>query len=145
LIVIAKGVHLMTDGKIAIILLEGLPGWQALNATAFLASGVAARFPELIGESYRDRDGGVHNALFRQPVIVLAANGALMRVVRDRARKRDVPTSIYVRAMFSTGDDDANRTALAAEDPNAADIAGLGLFAPRRIVDRVTKGARMHP
>ncbi len=53
----------MFDTKIAIVLREDLPVWQKLNVTAFLASGIIARFPEIIGEPYRDRAGNLYNPL----------------------------------------------------------------------------------
>ena len=58
------------DTKIAILLRDDLEPWQRLNVTAFLASGVAASDPGLIGEAYADADGTAYHALFRQPVMV---------------------------------------------------------------------------
>ena len=43
--------------KIAIVLLDELEIWQKLNVTAFLTSGIIGKFPDLIGEPYKDGSG----------------------------------------------------------------------------------------
>jgi len=47
--------------------------------------------------------------------------------------------------MFSTGHDAANRAVVADCNPETAKVVGVGLRADRKIVDKITKGARMHP
>jgi hypothetical protein len=47
--------------------------------------------------------------------------------------------------MFATGHDAANRAVFAEQQPETAKLVGLGIRADRRVVDRITKGARMHP
>jgi hypothetical protein len=44
----------MTPGKIAVVIRTDLEAWQKLNVAAFLAGGIAAAFPECIGEAYAD-------------------------------------------------------------------------------------------
>ena len=58
------------DTKIAILIRDDLESWQRLNVTAFLASGIAASDPDVIGEPYADADGTAYHSLFRQPVLV---------------------------------------------------------------------------
>ena len=60
--------------KIAVVLREDLPVWQKLNAAAFLASGVAGSEPDCIGDAYEDASGHRYLAMFRQPVLVFAAD-----------------------------------------------------------------------
>ncbi len=45
------------DSRIAIAVRDDLAAWQKLNATAFLARGVAAGESELIGGRYADGSG----------------------------------------------------------------------------------------
>ena len=40
------------DTKIAIVIRSDLEAWQKLNVAAFLASGIAAAYPNCIGEAY---------------------------------------------------------------------------------------------
>jgi hypothetical protein len=46
--------------------------------------------------------------------------------------------------MFATGHDAANRTVFAEHRPETAKVVGLGLRTDRKLVDKITKGARMH-
>ena len=48
----------MFDTKFAIVVRDDLAVWQKLNVVAFLSTGVAAQFPALIGDVWRDRGFG---------------------------------------------------------------------------------------
>ena len=135
----------MFDTKIAIVVREDLPTWQKLNVTAFLMSGIVGASPEIIGESYIDAASNVYNSLSIQPVIVLAADQATLSAIHRRALERDIKHSLYIEEMFSTGHDAANREVFAQFAPDTAKIVGLSLRAEKKLVDKITKGARMHP
>ena len=135
----------MFDTKFAIVLRDDLASWQALNVTAFLSSGVVTQDPKIIGEAYRDKAGNVYNAMSIQPAIVLAADAATIGAIHRRALERGVRTSAYVEEMFATGHDAANRAVFAEFGPDDAKIVGLALRAEKKIVDKIVKGARMHP
>jgi hypothetical protein len=134
----------MFDTKIAIVLRQDLAAWQALNVTFFLATGIVAQTPSIIGEPYRDREGHVFNPMSIQPAIVLEADAATLSAIHKRALERGVTASAYVEAMFATGHDAANREAFARFGPDDAEIVGLALRAEKKIVDKITKGAVMH-
>lgn len=135
----------MFDTKIAIVLRNDLASWQALNVAAFLTSGIVAQSPEVIGEPYRDRAGNIYNPLSIQPVIVLAADQATISNIHRRSLERDIRTCLYVEEMFSTGHDAANRAVFAQFAPDDAKVVGIAMRADRKLVDKVTKGAKMHP
>jgi hypothetical protein len=134
----------MFDTKFAIILRDDLAVWQKLNVTAFLATGVAGQKPEIIGEPYRDAAGNVYNALSIQPIIVLSADGGTLGNIQRRALERNIRTSIYVDEMFSTGHDHANRAVFGQFGPDDAAIAGIAIHAEKKLVDKITKGAKLH-
>ncbi|SIP93616.1 hypothetical protein SAMN05880582_10181 [Rhizobium sp. RU20A] len=134
----------MFDTKVAIVVRYDLAVWQKLNVTAFLMSGLVAQSPEMIGQAYRDAAGGVYNAMSRQPVVVLAAELDLLRTIQTRAETRGVITSSYIEEMFETGHDDANRAVFARFTPQTARLVGIALHAERKIIDKITKGAKMH-
>jgi hypothetical protein len=135
----------MFDTKIAIVLRDDLAAWQALNVTAFLATGLAAATPDLIGEPYVDREGNRYHPMSIQPMIVLAADAELMRTIHRRALERNVDAAAYVEEMFSTGHDAANRAVFAQFAPDDTKLVGLAFRAEKKIADKITKGARMHP
>lgn len=135
----------MFDTKITIILRNDLAAWQELNVTAFLMSGIIAQTPSIIGEEYRDAAGNVYNPMSIQPVVVLVADQESLRTIHRRSLEREVTGSAYIEEMFSTGHDAANRDVFGKFSPEDARLVGLALRADRKLVDKITKGARMHP
>ena len=134
----------MFDTKIAIVLREGLAPWQELNVTAFLTSGVLGATEGLLGEPYEDAAGNKYNPLIIQPVIVLSAGAEAIRTIYRRAMDRGVRLSIYIEDMFSTGHDAANRETVRRHQPDDLPLVGLALRDDKKLVDKITKGARMH-
>ncbi len=132
------------DTKIAIVVRDDLAAWQKLNVTAFLTTGVTGQVPDLLGEVYEDAAGNSYNRLCIQPIIVLTTDAAGMRKIYERAMGRGVKLSLYIEEMFETGHDEANRATVKARRPEEMSIVGLALREERRIVDKITKGARMH-
>ncbi|WP_122818591.1 DUF2000 domain-containing protein [Nocardioides pantholopis] len=133
------------DTKIAVLLRDDLPGWQRLNATAFLISGVTARWPQLVGEPYADADGTAYLPMLGQPVLVLEGEGPALVTAHERALRRELPVAVFTSDLFRTGNDEDNRAAVAAVPRAKLDLVGLAVHGPRNAVDRILKGARMHP
>jgi hypothetical protein len=135
----------MFDTKIAIVIRDDLATWQKLNVTAFLTSGIVAQSPAIIGAPYRDAVGHVYNPMTIQPVVVLVADQEMLRILHKRAIDREVTISAYIEEMFSTGHDAANRDVFAQFGPDNARLVGLALRADKKMVDKIVKGAKMHP
>jgi len=53
------------DTKIAVVIRTDLEPWQKLNVASFLTSGIAAAFPQCIGEPYEDGSGTKYLSLNR--------------------------------------------------------------------------------
>jgi hypothetical protein len=133
------------DTKIAIVLLDELEVWQKANATAFLVSGFAAADPSLVGDSYVDGSGNAYLPMFRQPVLVYAADAAGVRRAYDRAMGRVLhQLAIFTRDLFSTPHDAANRAAVAAVPAEKLDVVGIALRGDRKVVDKVLDKLRPH-
>jgi hypothetical protein len=133
------------DTKIAIAVRADLAPWQKLNVTAFLASGVAAAVPETTGKPYEDGSGHQYLEMFRQPVLCYAADGALLATVRERALGRGLATAVYTEDLFATDNDDDNRAAVRAVAAGDLNLVGVAVHGPRNAVDKVVKGAALHP
>jgi hypothetical protein len=133
------------DTKIAILLRDDLETWQRLNVAAFLASGIAASEPELIGEEYADADGTAYHAMFRQPVLVFEGSKENMTASHQRALGRGMTVAVYTTDMFVTGHDEANRGAVRAVGRDDLDLVGIAVHGPKNAVDKVLKGAHLHP
>ncbi|MEV7193195.1 DUF2000 domain-containing protein [Streptomyces sp. NPDC093510] len=133
------------DTKIAVLLRDDLESWQRLNVTAFLVSGLGTRLPEVVGEPYEDADGTAYLPMFRQPVLVFQGGKEVLTAARGRALGRDLPCSVFTSDLFATGNDTDNRAAVRAVAGDALDVVGIAVHGPRNAVDKVLKGARMHP
>ena len=133
------------DTKIAIAVRADLAPWQKLNVTAVLSSGVAAGAPETIGKPYEDGSGHQYLEMFRQPVLCYAADGALLATVRERAVGRGLATAVYTEDLFATDNDDDNRAAVRAVGASELNLVGVAVYGPRNAVDKVLKGATLHP
>ncbi len=133
------------DTKIAVLLRDDLPTWQRLNMAAFLVSGIGQAAPEVIGEPYADADGTPYLPMFRQPVLVFAGAKEMLTAAHQRAASRGLPLSVFTSDLFGTGNDRDNRAAVRAVGRDQLDLTGLAVYGPRNAVDKVLKGARMHP
>jgi hypothetical protein len=135
----------MFETKVAILVLEDLEVWQKLNVTAFLATGIAGSAPEAMGEPYVDAADRRYASMLGQPILILAADPNTLLRARRQAQERGLTCAAYVRAMFSTGHDAANREVFRAEPADEPALVGIAMRGPKKDVDRATKGARLHP
>ena len=133
------------DSKIAVLLRDDLEPWQRLNVTAFLVSGLGTQLPEVIGEPYEDADGVGYLPMFRQPVMVFEATKEVLVAAHARVLSRALPRAVFTSDLFATGNDRDNRAAVRAVATAELDVVGLAVYGPRNGVDKVVKGARMHP
>jgi hypothetical protein len=134
----------MFDTKIALVVRGDLATWQRLNVVAFLATGIAAAAPEMIGKPYVDAAGRTYGSMLVQPMLVFEADRAGLQSAHAIGLARELTLLPYVFAMFSTGHDDANREAFKAEDPADLDLVGLALRGSRKAVDKAVKGLALH-
>ena len=132
------------DTKIAIVLLSSLKTWQKLNVTSFLTSGIIGQTSSLLGEKYTDKSNYVYLALNIQPVVVLEADLLVLKKIHNRILGRSLACSIYIEDMFSTGNDEANRSTVKNYNSEDLPLVGLALREEKKIVDKVTKGAKLH-
>lgn len=142
---ITGGAPVRFDTKIAVLLRDDLETWQRLNVTAFLVSGLGTAAPEVIGEPYEDADGTPYLAMIRQPVLVFEGSKETLTAAHGRALSRSLPRAVFTSDLFATGNDRDNRAAVRAVPTDQLDLVGLLVHGPRNAVDKVLKGARMHP
>jgi hypothetical protein len=133
------------DTKIAVLLRDDLEMWQRLNVTSFLVSGIGQWSPEVIGEPYADADGTEYLPMFRQPVLVFEGDKETMARTYERAVNRGVALSVFTADLFATSNDRDNRAAVRAVSRENLDLVGMAVYGPRGAVDKIVKGARMHP
>ena len=133
------------ETKIAVVIRTDLEAWQKLNVASFLTSGVAAAFPECIGEAYEDGSGTQYLALIGQPILIYGATdrAALSRAL-ERALARNVTPAIYTEEMFSTTHDAANRGAVRAVARADLNLVGIAMRAERKVIDKIVDALKFH-
>lgn len=134
----------MFDSKIAFIVRNDLAIWQRMNVVAFLATGVAAAAPEVMGEPYVDAHGRRYGNMSGQPMLVFEGDLEGIQKAHRVGMERELTVLPYVFAMFSTGHDEANRQVFLAEDPDNLNLVGLALRGPKKAVDKAIKGLSLH-
>jgi hypothetical protein len=81
----------------------------------------------------------------RQPILIFAGSKDELAHCLNRARERGVMPSVYTVDLFGTYNDADNRAAVVAVAADGLDLAGLALYADRKLVDKVVKGLKLHP
>ncbi|WP_024577706.1 MULTISPECIES: DUF2000 family protein [unclassified Afipia] len=132
------------DTKVALVIRTDLETWQKLNVAAFLASGIAAAFPECVGAPYEDKSGTNYHALIGQPILIYGADRPALSRALERALVRDVKPAVYTEDMFKTTHDAANRAAVQAVIRADLNLVGLAFRAERKVVDKIVDGLKFH-
>src|ERR1700743_2622855 len=96
------------DTKIAVVIRTELEAWQKLNVASFLTSGIAAAFPECVGEPYQDGSGTPYLSLIGQPILIYGADRPALSRALERALARNVKSAVYTQGLFKTTPDAAN-------------------------------------
>ena len=130
--------------KIAVVIRSDLEAWQKLNVASFLTGGIAAAFPECIGEAYEDASGKKYLSLIGQPILIYGADGPALSRALDRALSRNVTPAVYTEDMFNTGHDAANRAAVKAVSRADLNLVGIAVRAERKVIDKIVDGLKFH-
>ena len=132
------------DTKIAGVIRTDLQAWQKLNVAAFLTSGIAAAFPECVGEPYQDGSGTKYLSLIGQPILIYGADAAALTRALERALARNVIPAVYTEDMFKTTHDAANREAVRAVPRAELNLVGIAMRAERKLIDKIADGLKFH-
>lgn len=132
------------DTKIAVVIRTDLQAWQKLNVASFLTSGIAASFPECIGDPYEDASGTKYLSLIGQPILIYGADGPALSRALDRALTRGVKPAVYTEDMFTTTHDAANREVVRAVARTDLNLVGIAMRAERKVIDKIVDGLKFH-
>jgi hypothetical protein len=135
---------MLFNTKIAVVIRADLQVWQKLNVASFLTGGIAAAFPECIGEAYEDASGTKYLSLIGQPILIYGADGPALSRALDRALSRNVTPAVYTEDMFKTGHDVANRAAVKAVSRADLNLVGIAVRAERKVIDKIVDGLKFH-
>jgi hypothetical protein len=132
------------DTKIAVAIRTDLEAWQKLNVAAFLSGGIAAAFPECIGQPYEDGSGTRYQSLIGQPILIYGADRPALSRALERALARDVIPAVYTEEMFRTTHDAANREVVKAVIRADLNLVGIAMRAERKVIDKIVDGLKFH-
>ena len=132
------------DTKIALVIRDDLQAWQKLNVAAFLAGGIAAAFPNCVGDPYEDGSGSRYHALIGQPILIYGADKAALTRALDRAFARSMKAAVATEDMFKTTHDASNREVVRAVQRTDLNLVGLAFRADRKVIDKVVDGLKFH-
>jgi hypothetical protein len=132
------------DTKIAVVVRSDLEPWQKLNVASFLAGGIAAAFPDCIGDAYEDGSGTKYLSLIGQPILIYGADGPALSRALERALARSVTPALYTEDMFKTTHDAANREVVKAVARADLNLVGIAMRAERKVIDKVVDGLKFH-
>src|SRR5258705_12988752 len=132
------------DTKIAVVIRSDLEAWQKLNVASFLISGIAAAFPECVGEPSKDGSGTQYLSLIGQPLLIYGADRTALTRALERALAREVKPAVYTEDMFKTPHDAANRDAVKAVARADLNLVGLAMRAERKVIDKIVDGLKFH-
>jgi len=83
--------------------------------------------------------------MFGQPALVFEGSKEVLGTAHQKAVSRGTAMAVFTTDLFGTGHDAANRAAVRAVGRDDLDLVGLAIHGPRNAVDKILKGARMHP
>jgi hypothetical protein len=132
------------ETKIVVVIDEALAVWQKLNVAAFLTSGIIASNEGIIGQAYRDASGKTYSPLCIQPIMIMKTNRDKLKTMLNRANNNNLAVALYIEDMFSTGFDAANRETVARYASEALPLVGIALRGEKKLIDKITKGAKLH-
>jgi hypothetical protein len=132
------------DTKIAVVIRADLEVWQKLNVACFLAGGIAATFPECIGEPYANGSGTQYLSLIGQPILIYGGDRPALTRALERALARNVKPAVYTEDMFRTTHDAANREVVRAVIRADLNLVGLAMRADRKVIDKIVDGLKFH-
>lgn len=108
------------------------------------STGIAASYPESIGEPYEDASGNRYMRLIGQPMLVYGGDSAALARVLERALARGIQPAIYTEEMFSTTHDAANREAVRCVERANLNLVGIAIRAERKAVDKIVDKLKFH-
>ena len=138
-----KQVHavdpLAHHNRIAIIIDPGLRAGQMANRSAVLATGLAARHPEIVGPDLQTADGRCLGGITKVPMAVLAAEDQA-HVFRLTAKADQLGCSLMVYLSRAQGlrSYEAYQASVAKDRFDELDVDAVIIYGPLKAVRKVT-------
>ena len=135
--------EMLMEMKLALVLGEGLLGWQAINVAGHLALAIGRRADtQIMGQHpLVDATGVEHMGICRYPVIALRSSQLDLRRIVNAAKSRGVfLVADYPREMLDTYTDDELVSAIRAKPESSMEYLGVAVLGVTSDVKRLTSG-----
>jgi hypothetical protein len=76
--------------------------------------------------------------------MIMKTNRDKLKTMLIRANNNNLAVALYIEDMFSTGFDAANRETVARYASEALPLVGIALRGEKKLIDKITKGAKLH-
>lgn len=130
---------LARDNRIAIILSPELKAGQMANRAAVLATGLAARHPEIVGPKLTTADGRELQGITKVPMAVLAAEDmAHVQRLTLKADQLGCTLMVYLSRAQGLRSYEAYERSIAQDRFDELDVDGVILYGPKKRVNKVT-------
>lgn len=130
---------LVMQNKIVIVVGPGLAPGMAANRCAVLATGIAARHPEILGPDVRSSDGQPLAGITKVPIAVLTVPEIpALRALEAQARAQGCATWVYLGRAQGVRSYAAYGESVAATPFADLDIDAVALYGTRKAVARLT-------
>ncbi|MEE3663750.1 DUF2000 domain-containing protein [Brenneria sp. g21c3] len=128
------------DNKIVIIIDDNMNKGVTANRAAVLMSGLAAKFPAIIGKNHMTRDNVEIEGFTQLPVIILSRpeDKSYANLVESIQKEGCYHTIFLKRAEGARSYVDYSDS-ISADNFEDLDIDGIAIFGKRKKVDKLTK------
>ena len=130
---------LARDNRISIVLAPDLNKGQMANRAAVLATGLAARHPEIVGPDLQTADGQTINGITKVPIAVLAVktNKDIADLV-EKAATNQSTLVVYLSRAQGLRSYEEYTDSIAKDRFDQLDVDSLILYGPKKEVARMT-------
>lgn len=127
--------------KIAIVVREDLPHWQAMNTVAHVSGYLGNKIETFLsGENFVTQDGVTHPRNSQYAIIVLSNTEKGLRKFMRRVRESGLLYHGFIREMIETTDDAEIQSILSNKKDEQIEYLGIGIFGSLEKVNELTKG-----
>lgn len=131
----------MNNNKCVMVLDEALPLGLLTNTAGILGFTMGKMMPEMVGPTVTDRSNKDHLGVIEVPIPILKANKEQVKTIREQLYQPEFAEVVVVDfsdVAQSCKNYDEYISKMADIDENQLNYMGIGLFGPKKAVNKLT-------
>lgn len=131
----------MNNNKCVMVLDEALPLGLLTNTAGILGFTMGKMMPEMVGPTVTDRSNKDHLGVIEVPIPILKANKEQVKTIREQLYQPEFAEVVVVDfsdVAQSCKNYDEYISKMADVDENQLNYMGIGLFGPKKAVNKLT-------